>query len=159
MIEEFAVITKSNDGNATLEIERGTACGICGQKRGCGNATWGKLLGHQSQEFIAENSINAKVGDTVVVGIDEKIMLGSVLFMYLLPLAAMAVAAVTADVLLDNQFYVALAAASGLVAGFYAARTLSERHLGQTGAGPRYYAKVLRHADATNNMDNSGSCS
>lgn len=67
MIEEYAIVTKSAATSATLEIERRTACGLCGQKRGCGNATWGKMLGHDSHDFTAENQINAKVGDTVVV--------------------------------------------------------------------------------------------
>ena len=71
MIEEYAIVTKSAGTTATLEIERRTACGLCGQKRGCGNATWGKMLGHDSHDFTAENQIHAKVGDSVVVGIDE----------------------------------------------------------------------------------------
>ena len=47
MIEERAVILSlerdannisSGDSIATLEIERKTACGLCGQTRGCGNS-------------------------------------------------------------------------------------------------------------------------
>ena len=42
------------------------------QTRGCGNSIWGKLFAHQSTAFKAQNRINAKVGDSVIVGINEK---------------------------------------------------------------------------------------
>jgi len=80
MIEEYAVVLHCKQDVAELEIERRTACGICGQKRGCGNATWGKLLGHKSHTFQAQNTIDAKVGDNVIVGIDEQVALKSVFF-------------------------------------------------------------------------------
>lgn len=148
MIEEFAVITKRVDDHVMLEIERRTACGLCGQKRGCGNATWGKLLGHKSHEFAAENAINAEVGDSVVVGIDEHVVLSSVFFLYIVPLLTMLVGAVLADVLLNNEFYVILAAALGLLLGFIWVKG----HLigyGRTkkSYGSRYRAIILRHAD------------
>lgn len=148
MIEEFAVITKRVDDHVMLEIERRTACGLCGQKRGCGNATWGKLLGHTSQEFAAENAINANVGDSVVVGIDERVVLSSVFFLYVVPLLTMLAGAVLADVLLNNEFYVILSAALGLLLGF----AWVKGHLigyGRTKKpyGSKCRAVVLRHAD------------
>lgn len=118
MIEEFAVVTQRMDGFVMLEVERRTACGLCGQTRGCGNATWGKLLGHQNQAFLAKNTIDAKVGDSVVVGIDEGVMLSTVFYLYLVPLLSMLVAAVLADQLLNHDVWVALFAGLGLLLGF-----------------------------------------
>lgn len=156
MIEEFAVITRRFDDHVMLEIERRTACGLCGQKRGCGNATWGKLLGHDSHEFAAENVINANVGDSVVVGIDENVVLSSAFYLYVVPLLTMLVTTVLADVLFDNQFYVILAAASGLLLGF----ALLKGHLVGYGRIKKPYSKkfraiVLRHADDTMSCKNS----
>jgi len=150
MIEEFAVITKRLDDHVMLEIERRTACGLCGQKRGCGNATWGKLLGHESHEFAAENVIGANVGDSVVVGIDERVVLNTVFYLYIVPLLTMLIGAVLADVLLNNQFYVILAAALGLLLGFIWVKG----HLIGYGSakklyGKKYRAVVLRRADDT----------
>lgn len=156
MIEEFAVVTKRFDDHVMLEIERRTACGLCGQKRGCGNATWGKLLGHDSHEFPADNAINANVGDSVVVGIDEHIVLSSAFYLYVVPLCTMLVGAVLADTLLNNEFYVMLAAALGLLLGF----AWVKGHLigyGRTKKpyGKKFRAVVLRHADATVSCNNS----
>lgn len=147
MIEEFAVVTQRINENVTLEIERRTACGLCGQKRGCGNATWGKLLGHKASQFIAKNSIDANVGDSVVVGIEESAVLSSVFYLYIVPLLTMFIGAVLADTLLDNEFYVMLAALLGLVLGF----AWVKGHLVGYGrvkkSDARYQAVVLRYAD------------
>ncbi len=148
MIEEHAVVIQCKQGAAELEIERRTACSICGQRRGCGNATWGKMLGHKSHTFLAENSINAQVGDSVVVGIDERVALRSVFLLYVLPLVCLIFFSVLAEVLFNNQLYVMLAAIFGLCIGF----AWVKWHL--MGRGPsagsdtnQYQAVVLRYAD------------
>ena len=148
MIEEYAVITRRLDDHVMLEIERRTACGLCGQKRGCGNATWGRLLGHDSHEFPAENAINANVGDSVIVGIDENVVLSSAFYLYVVPLCTMLLATVLADTLLDNELYVILSAALGLLLGF----AWVKGHLVGYGTIKKPYAKkyravILRHAD------------
>jgi len=148
MMEEYAIVTKSTGTTATLEVERRTACGLCGQKRGCGNATWGKMLGHNSHDFIAENQINAQVGDSVVVGIDEKAVLGSVFYLYVVPLISLLIGTLAADYLFKNQFYVFLSAALALVLGFLWVKGHLIAH-GKSGVvfSKKYQAVVLRLAD------------
>ncbi len=148
MIEEYAIVTGQVETQATLEIERRTACALCGQKRGCGNAAWGKLLGHSRHEFTAENSINAKVGDSVVVGIDEHAVLNSAFFLYVVPLFTMLIATVLADRFFNNQFYVILAALLGLVLGFF---WVKGHLIGHDKSGvaysKKYQAVILRYSD------------
>jgi sigma-E factor negative regulatory protein RseC len=126
MIEERAVILSleretndiaSNDSTATLEIERKTACGLCGQTRGCGNSIWGKLFAHQSTAFKAQNRINAKVGDSVIVGINEKALLKSALLLYILPLATLLIGAILASQIHDTNGSAMIGAVIGLVLG------------------------------------------
>ena len=123
MIEERAVILSlesepsAADSTATLEIERKIACGLCGQTRGCGNSIWGKLFAHQSTAFKAQNRINAKVGDSVIVGINEKALLKSAFLLYILPLATMLIGAILATQIHDTNGYAMLGALLGLVLG------------------------------------------
>lgn len=126
MIEERAVVlslerainsTLPSDAIATLEIERKTACGLCGQTRGCGNSIWGKLFAHRSAAFKAQNRINAKVGDSVIVGIDEKALLKSALLLYMLPLATLLIGAILATQIYDTNSSAMIGAAIGLVLG------------------------------------------
>ena len=130
MIEERAVIlsldhvlSNSMASNttavttATLEIERKTACSICGQTRGCGNSIWGKLFAHQSTAFKAQNCINAKVGDSVIVGINEKALLKSAMLLYIVPLVTMLIGAILAKQLNTSEVSAMLGAVVGLVLG------------------------------------------
>jgi sigma-E factor negative regulatory protein RseC len=121
MIEERAIILSlngdSNNPTATLEIERKTACGLCGQTRGCGNSIWGKLFAHQSSAFKAQNRINAKVGDSVIVGINEQALLKSALLLYMLPLATLFIGAILAMKMSNTDGATMLGAAVGLVIG------------------------------------------
>ncbi len=136
MIEQRAVILSlqsepsQTQTIATLEIERITACGLCGQTRGCGNSIWGKLFGHQTAAFKAQNRINAKVGDSVIVGINEKALLKSALLLYILPLVTLFVGAILASQLWQTDGSTMLGAAIGLVLGllWVKGHTMSNRY-------------------------------
>ena len=128
MIEERAVIislenetsiaeSSATETTATLEIERKIACGLCGQTRGCGTSLWGKLFAHQSSAFKAKNRINAKVGDSVIVGINESALLKSALLLYILPLATMFIGAILFTQIHDSNGYAMIGALVGLVLG------------------------------------------
>ena len=119
MIEERAVILSLDNvlSNATLEIERKTACGLCGQTRGCGNSMWGKLFAHQSTAFKAQNRINAKVGDSVIVGINEQALLKSAMLLYIVPLVTLFIGAILMQQIFDTNGYAMLGALLGLILG------------------------------------------
>ena len=123
MIEERAVILSlqsepsQTQTTATLEIERKTACGLCGQSRGCGNSIWGRLFVHQATAFKAQNRINAKVGDSVIVGINEKALLKSAILLYILPLVTLFFGAILASQLWQTDGITMLGAAIGLMLG------------------------------------------
>ena len=119
MIEERAVILSLDNvtRNATLEIERQNACGLCGQTRGCGNSIWGKLFAHQSNAFKAQNRINAKVGDSVIVGINEQALLKSAVLLYIMPLVTLFIGAILMQQIFKTNAYAMLGALLGLVLG------------------------------------------
>lgn len=136
MIEERAVILslETHSGApdipniAVLEIERKTACGICGQTRGCGNSIWGKLFAHRSTAFKASNHINARAGQSVIVGINEQALLWSALLLYLLPLVTMMIASILVMQVYDADGMVMLAALSGLIVGLLWVKGFTASH-------------------------------
>ena len=89
MIEEQAIVIKASKQSVTLEVVRSKPCGLCGQVRGCGNSIWGKIFSHQSGHIETRNNLNAKLGDIVILGIDETLMLKSSLMLYGVPLLLM----------------------------------------------------------------------
>lgn len=161
MIEEHAVVISIPDKQvsqltprALVTLERRVACGICGQTRGCGNATWGALLGHRTNTFVVENTVNAKVGDNVVIGVDEHALLSSIAYMYLLPLLGLVLGALISNAIATHEAYVFLGAMLGLVLTFLAVKRyligirhsnhdLNLRHPAHSNNG-MYQSKIIR---------------
>jgi sigma-E factor negative regulatory protein RseC len=123
MIEEHAIVVDVRDDDAMLEIVRKTPCGLCGKSRGCGISLWGKLFNHKSV-FKATNNIGAKVGDGVIVGLEEQALLKSSMTIYGIPLAALLLGAMVGIVFLPQEagaaqkdIYTVIGAAAGLMLG------------------------------------------
>lgn len=124
MIEQRAIILSieqdqySTNSTATLEIERQTACGLCGQTRGCGNRIWGKLLAHNDTSFKAKNPIGARVGQQVIVAIDERVLLKSALLLYGLPLITLFIFALLANTVWGTELASMIGGLAGLLIGW-----------------------------------------
>lgn len=103
MIEEHAIVVGLEQETALLEVLRRTPCGLCGQTRGCGVSLWGRLFGHKPNIFRALNQIDSKVGDGVVVGIEEQALLTSALVIYGVPLLTMLIGALVAGSIFNNE--------------------------------------------------------
>lgn len=124
MIEQNAIILAlepqaDHSSLATIEVVRKTACGICGKTRGCGNAIWGKLFAHKMTSFKALNSINAQVGQSVIVGINERAVMKSALLLYVVPLLTMLIGTILVSALNASNLAAILGAVVGLLAGYF----------------------------------------
>jgi sigma-E factor negative regulatory protein RseC len=119
MIEEEAIVIKASKENVTLEVVRSKPCGLCGQVRGCGNSIWGKIFSHRTGYIETRNHLNAKLGDVVILGIDETLMLKSSLMLYGVPLMLMFLGMVIANTFAKEttELYVLLGAVMGLFLG------------------------------------------
>jgi sigma-E factor negative regulatory protein RseC len=119
MIEEQAVVIKASKERVTLEVVRDKPCGLCGQVRGCGNSIWGKIFSHQSGHIETRNDLNAKLGDVVILGIDETLMLKSSLMLYGVPLLLMFLGMVIANSFAKEmvELYTLVGAVTGLFFG------------------------------------------
>lgn len=119
MIEEQAVVIKASKERVTLEVVRDKPCGLCGQVRGCGNSIWGKIFSHQSGHIETRNDLNAKLGDVVILGIDETLMLKSALMLYGVPILFMFLGMVMANSFVKEmkEFFSLIGAVTGLFLG------------------------------------------
>jgi sigma-E factor negative regulatory protein RseC len=142
-VNEDTSVSEQSVSLATLEIERTTACGLCGQTRGCGNGIWGKIFAHQATAFKAKNPIGAKVGDSVIVGIDEQALLKGAALLYLLPLATMFISMLLANQLNASHASVLVGAAVGLLLGL----VWLKGHVMSSAHHAKQQAVILRLAD------------
>ncbi|MSQ80900.1 MAG: Fis family transcriptional regulator [Candidatus Methylopumilus sp.] len=130
MIEEQAIVIKASKKLVTLEVVRSKPCGLCGQVRGCGNSIWGKIFSHQSGQIETRNNLNAKLGDMVILGIDETLILKGSLMLYGVPLLTMFIGMLIAGYISQatSEFYVFMGAMIGLCLGvFLIKRVVNEK--------------------------------
>jgi len=101
MIEEKARVIAVENNQLLLEAETRAACNACAAKQGCGTSVLSRWVGRKFTRFQAPNTVNARVGDEVIVGLAEEAMLKGSVFVYLLPLLAMIGSALLADSLIS----------------------------------------------------------
>lgn len=149
MIEEHAIVVGIDNDAAKLEIVRRTPCGICGQTRGCGISIWGRLFGHKPNIFKAVNQINAKVGDNVIVGIEEQALLTSSMTVYGIPLVAMLAGALIAGALFAGEAsgHADRNAVIGAVIGLVFGLLWVKAHTAGRSLDARYRPVILRAGD------------
>jgi sigma-E factor negative regulatory protein RseC len=103
MIEETARVVAIENDQLLLEAETRAACNACAARQGCGTSVLSKWVGRKFTRFQATNTVNARVGDEVVVGLAEEAMLRGSVFVYLLPLLAMIGFALLADGMISTD--------------------------------------------------------
>jgi sigma-E factor negative regulatory protein RseC len=146
MIEESGQVVELDGEFAWIESERGTTCGGCAVRKGCGTGAIARVLGQRRVRLRVINRINAAVGDRVVVGISESGLLRGSLAVYAVPLAALFAGALSGH-FIGGQLWpeardpLAIAGAViGLLAGLAWLRHFSKR----TGNHTAYQPVVLR---------------
>jgi sigma-E factor negative regulatory protein RseC len=145
MIEEQAQVIEIKGNRLLLQAQTQSACGSCSVSKGCGTSLLAKVVGRKFTHFQAENNINAKVGDTVVVGIAEDALLKGSLMMYISPVACMLVFALLADYLLitaiqNRDLMIAASSFMGLAFG----SLMSKWYFGRQSSVQRFVPVVLR---------------
>ena len=101
MIEELAVVVKIENHQVWVESGQNSVCGGCRQKASCTTNALGSVL--KKKWVPVDCDILLKVGDKVMVAIDEALLLRASLLLYLLPLIALFTGAGVADWLLADK--------------------------------------------------------
>lgn len=149
MVEEHGVVVEVSDYYAWVKTQRQSSCGQCGASKGCGTASLAQVLGQKYNEIRVINHLNAKVGDHVVIGLEEQALVRSSLLLYLLPLLTMFIAAIGLEWLgqvwhwPSNDLYTMGAGLLGLLFGLAGVQFWS-RHL----ADDSRYQPVLLKTEA-----------
>lgn len=151
MIEEHAVVIAVERDVASLEVVRRSACGLCGQTRGCGISLFGRLFGHRSHVFKAENSIHAKAGDHVIVAIEEHALLNSALMLYGIPLMTLLLGAILGHVIFPGDSVQSdVQSLIGAVVGLLLGLGWVKGHTVAGSVNSRYQPKISRLAEGAN---------
>lgn len=144
MLETRAIVMHTDKLSALVQASAGNGCAAC-EGKGCGSGKLTQLFCNKPRQFKVENTINARVGDEVIVSVAEGTVMRGIALVYLLPLLLLFAGAMLGSALAaDAAFRDASEAAgglSGLVAGFVFAKWLSVRRTRQQPRIARLFQK------------------
>lgn len=130
MIETQAVVMKIEGSVAYLQAQRKSSCSGCSESS-CGTSVLANFLGQKAPLYRARNEADARVGDRVVVGMDESALFKGTLMLYLFPLLLLFAGAAGGSILSAGtqaqDAYAVAGAAIGLVAGYLGLKLFSAR--------------------------------
>lgn len=88
MLEQNAIVLKTEGEKAWVEARESGTCGSCGSG-GCSTRRLADLFGRRERAFPVKNTIDARTGDQVVIGIPAGALWQSAFRLYGLPLILM----------------------------------------------------------------------
>ncbi|MCG7873243.1 MAG: SoxR reducing system RseC family protein [Candidatus Thiodiazotropha lotti] len=149
MIEETAMVVRIEGEYAFVETEKRAACGSCESQGSCSTSVLAGLFKRRYNHLRVVNTVLAKPGEQVIIGLQEQALLKLSMLAYLLPLILMILAAIVAQYLFglfniqSGELPQVIGGLLGLIGGFFLLRLLAykNRH------DPGYQAVILRHAD------------
>ncbi len=124
MVEAQGQVVRLDDHFIWVETEIKSGCNHCVAKSGCGTGILGAVMGRRRPQLRVENNLGVKVGEAVVVAVEDSGIVTGSLLLYLIPLIMMIVGAATGDAL-SGEMWAIILAVVGLVSGFLIAKTLS----------------------------------
>lgn len=131
MITETGKVVAVTGEHAWVQTIRTSACQSCAARNGCGQKVLASATGGRANQVRVVNSVDARVGEEVTLGIDESALLGASLLVYALPLLLMVAASMFGHYLSDGSDFAAMSGAvAGLASGFLVSQKLQRRNIG-----------------------------
>ncbi len=150
MIEEQGRVIAVEPGAVWVETLRKSTCSACSAKAACGQGLLNQLGAGARRGYVrALSELSLQVGDAVVIGVREDLLVRGSVLVYLLPLLGLFLAAGAAQWLALGEPVVILAAFAGLLVAWYAVRRYSLRTADDPAAQPVVLRAVLA-ADGSN---------
>ena len=97
IVEEPGVIVSLNGNYASVAPLAQSDCKSCASSGSCGTTILAPLFSNRKRLLIAENTINARPGDEIIIGLNRTALVFASLMVYLLPLVVLAIGAITGE--------------------------------------------------------------
>lgn len=118
MIEQRGKVVAVDEAMVWVSHVRQSACHSCSNKPVCGNSLLENWTNGRMSHIQALCDFNVEVGDEVVIGIDENLVLRASLFIYALPILLLLLGCMLGYGVRADDLGAGLGALLGLTAGF-----------------------------------------
>jgi sigma-E factor negative regulatory protein RseC len=122
VIEETALVLNCDGEYADIETKPQSSCGGCATSSVCGTGVFSKVFGNRKTVVRVVNSIEAKAGDQVIIGLQESALSRVSMVFYLVPIISMIMLAVLGNesaIRLGYELHDLFAIVGGII-GFFA---------------------------------------
>ncbi|PVV24819.1 MAG: hypothetical protein B6D79_10270 [gamma proteobacterium symbiont of Ctena orbiculata] len=119
MLEETARVIDVKDGMLLAETESRSGCNHCSTSSSCTTSVVAKLFGVKRNRLVMVNSLGAKPGDQVLIGIPDVRLVRASVMAYLVPLLLMLGFTALGDGIGLATIWLSLLALCGLACGFF----------------------------------------
>lgn len=128
MVEGIAQVVKIEGKTAWLVPEQGSSCGSCASAAACGSKGVGTTASRlDNRRFRIDNEANLAVGERVVFGIRDNVLLKASIAAYVIPLATLLLAGSLAQWKFGSDTVTMAAMIAGLVIGLGISRLEAKR--------------------------------
>lgn len=132
MIEEHARVVAVQGDTALLQTQRQSSCGSCEVKSGCGTSVLAGIFGQKMTQLKVQNTLNARPGDEVVLGMEEHALVTGSLLVYGVPLLMLLLGALMGEAMASQlgmgaELLPVVAGATGFVLAFLLVRGVLRR--------------------------------
>lgn len=150
MIEEQGRVVAVEAGAVWVETLRKSTCSSCSVKAGCGQGLLDQLGAGGRRGYVrALSDLRLEVGDAVVIGVREELLVRGSLLVYLVPLMGLFAAGVLAERLAWSEPLVIFSALLGLFLACLAVRWRSRHTAGDPALQPVVLRALLAGAAVT----------
>jgi sigma-E factor negative regulatory protein RseC len=119
MIAQEFTIKSIKDSKFELDADKNNGCDSCSAKKGCGIGVLAKYFKKPIFVDIGQKNQDKKIGDSIILEINEAQLLKNAFMVYLMPLLLMFFVGIVARWLLpNNEFLWTLFAMSALIFSF-----------------------------------------
>ncbi len=150
IVTETAEVVAVEGDHVWVETERKAVCDACAVQKGCGSGIISRMFRKRARLRI-DNSIGARLGERVVIGLEDSALVRASLAVYLMPLVWMLLGAIGGQLLANALGWeqadgaAAIGGVIGLLAGFAWLRRYARHSAGSHAHQP----SLLRLADST----------
>lgn len=128
MVEGIAQVVKIEGKTAWLVPEQGSSCGSCASAAACGSKGVGTTASRlDNRRFRMDNNANLAVGERVVFGIRDNVLLKASIAAYVIPLVTLVLAGSLAQWMFGSDLITMAALFVGLVIGLGISRLEASR--------------------------------